>query len=155
MRSLIDHEARKQLAALARRLAAGAITNYQFENECPDSKEYAIHDIFFYGLWPFYDDLFEHKLVGKWALSREGRTWVARIVLFLHSGLAYRYPRRTGFSQVPVMLLSLATLGWFGRFWRRRLWRGGDKSIWPFYSRSEYEAALQNPMFMGSQGHDI
>ena len=65
MSRFIDHVARKQLAALARRLAAGAITNYQFENECPDSKEYAIHDIFFYGLWPFYDDLFEHKLVGK------------------------------------------------------------------------------------------
>jgi hypothetical protein len=50
------------------------------------------------------------------------------------------------------MLLSLATFGLFGRFWH---WRGGDKSIWPFYSRSEYETALQNPMFMGSQGHDI
>lgn len=148
MSTLIDHGARKHLAALARRLAAGAITNDQFEDECPDSKESAVHDIYFYGLWPLYDDFVEHKLVGKWALSREGRTWVARIVLFLHSGLPYRYPRVTGFAQVPVMLLSLATLGWFGRFWRRRLWRGADESVWPFYSRSEYEAALQNPVFM-------
>ena len=84
----------------------------------------------------------------KWALSREGRTWVARIVLFLRSGLPYRYPRVTGFAQVPVLLLSLVTLGWFGRFLRRRLWRGGDESIWPFYSRSEYETALQHPVFL-------
>ena len=144
----IDHGARKHLAALARRLASGAITNEQFESQCPDSNEAAVHDIYFYGLWPLYDDFIEHKLIGKWALSREGRTWVARIVLLLRSGLPYRYPRVTGFAQVPVLLLSLVTLGWFGRFLRRRLWRGGDESIWPFYSRSEYETALQHPVFL-------
>lgn len=144
----IDDGARKYLAALARRLAAGAITNEQFESECPDSKESAVHDIYFYGLWPLYDDFVEHKLIGKWALTREGRTWVARIVLFLRSGLPYRYPRVTGLALIPMALLSLVTLGWFGRFWRHRQWRGGEQSVWPFYSRSEYEAALQHPVFL-------
>jgi len=133
---------------LARRLASGRISNEQFEDEQIRSKEAALHDIYFYGLWPLYDDFTEHKLVGRWALSREGRTWVARIVLFLHSGLPYRYPRITGIAQLPVLLFSLATLGWFGRYWRRRQWRGGDESVWPFYSRGEYEAALQTPPFL-------
>ena len=75
----IDHRPRKHLAALARRLASGAKTNEQFESQCPDSKEAAVHDIYFYGLWPLYDDFIEHKLIGKWALTREGRTWVARM----------------------------------------------------------------------------
>ena len=112
MNAVIDDEARKHLARLARRLASGSITNEEFENRQRQSKEPALHDIYFYGLWPLYDDFVEHKLVGRWALTREGRAWVARIVLFLHSGLPYRYPRVTGLSQVPVMLLSLVTLGW-------------------------------------------
>jgi hypothetical protein len=148
MNLTIDYGTRRHLAVLARRLAAGTISNEQFENECPSSKEAALHDIYFYGLWPLYDDFVEHKLVGRWALTRVGRTWVARIVLFLRSGQPYRYPRTTGLLQMPVILLSLITLGWFGRFWRRRQWRGAEESLWPFYSRSEYEAALQNPVFL-------
>jgi hypothetical protein len=150
MNNFIDHNARKHLAGLARRLAAGSITNEQFENERPNGKETALHDIYFYGLWPLYDDFVEHKLVGRWALTREGRTWVARIVLFLHSGFPYRYTRETGISlsHLLVFLLSLVTLGWFGRFWHRRQWRSGDETVWPFFSRSEYEAALQHPIFL-------
>lgn len=148
MNESIDHNARKLLAALARRLAAGGITNEQFEEDRPSCKEAALQDIYFYGLWPLYDDFIEHKLIGRWSLTREGRTWVARIVLFLHSGLPYLYPRTTGIALLPVVLLSLATFGWFGRHWRRRQWRGGDESVWPFYSRSEYEAALKHPIFL-------
>jgi hypothetical protein len=156
MNAVIDNEARRHLAALARRLAAGGITNEQFEDRQRRSKEHALHDIYFYGLWPLYDDFVEHKLVGKWALTPEGRTWVARIVLFLHSGLPYQYPRVTGLSQIPVMLLSLVTLGWFGRYWRRRQWRNGDESVWPFFSRGEYEVALQNPPFLrGNAQHRV
>ena len=156
MNAVIDNEARKHLAALARRLAAGGITNDQFEDRQRSSKEPALHDIYFYGLWPLYDDFVEHKLVGRWALTREGRTWVTRIVLFLHSGLPYRYPRVTGLSQIPVMLLSFITLGWFGRYWRRRQWHSGDDSVWPFFNRGDYEAALQNPPFLsGNAQHRV
>lgn len=107
MSTFIDHGARKHLAALARRLAAGAITNEQFESECPDSKESAVHDICFYGLWPLYDDFIEHKLVGKWALTREGRTFGLPVSFYFFTLLPYRYPRVTGFAQVPVILLQL------------------------------------------------
>lgn len=148
MNKLLDHRARKNLATLARRLAVGSITNEQFEEKRPSSHEAALHDIYVHGLWPLYDDLVEHKLVGHWALTHEGRTRVARIVLFLHSDLPYRYPRLTGIEQLPVVFLSLATLGWFGKYWRRRQWRGSDDSVWPFFSRSEYEAALQHPAFL-------
>lgn len=150
MNKSIDHTARKQLAQLARALAAGAITNDQFEREFPKSHESALKDIHFYGLWPLYDDFLEHRLVGKWAPNREARTWVARVVLLLHSGLPYRYPLLGVPAQVPVLLLSIATLGCFGRVWRRRAWRGADESVWPFYSRKEYENSLQRPFFMRS-----
>lgn len=148
MNESIDHVARKQLATLARRLAAGSITNEQFEESLPGSRDAALHDIYFNALWPLYDDFEEHKLVGRWALTREQRTCVARIVLFLQSGLPYRYPRITGIAQLPVILLSLASLGRFGRYWRRHQWRDADISLWPFHSRGEYEAALQRPAFL-------
>ena len=148
MNSPINHQARLHLARLARRLATGAITNEQFENQRPRSQESTLHDIYFRGLWPLYDDFIEHRLVGKWALDREERTQVARILLFLRSGLPYRYPRITGLAQIPVILLSLVTLGWFGRFWHRRSWRGGDESVWPFYTRNEYDAARRYPVFL-------
>lgn len=144
----VDHGARKRLAILTRRLAAGRISNVQFEKALPAGREVALRDIFLHGLWPLYDDLSEHRLIEPWALTREGRARVARIVLFLHSGLPYRYPRIAGVSQLPVLVASLGTLGWFGRYWRRRQWRGGDESVWPFHSRGEYEEALRHPVFL-------
>jgi len=84
---------------LARRLAIGRITNEEFEDRRPTSKDVALFEVYFYGLWPLYDDFAEHKLLGRWALTQEGRAWVARIVLFLRSGFPYRYPRVTGTSR--------------------------------------------------------
>jgi hypothetical protein len=144
----IDHEARRRLAELSRHLASGLITNDEFVNEVRFGKEPALHDVHFYGLWPLYDDLTTHRLKDKWALTAEGRAWVARIILFLRSGMPYRYPIATGLRAIPVMLLSLVTLGWFGKVWLRRQRRGGDESVWPFYSRADYEAALRNPIYL-------
>ncbi|MDS4039548.1 MAG: hypothetical protein RKP20_00005 [Candidatus Competibacter sp.] len=153
MEAMIDHEGRKRLAELTRRLAVGRITNEEFESQRPNSKEIALFEVYFYGLWPLYDDFVEHKLIGRWALTPEGRAWVARIVLFLRSGLPYCYPRLTGLAQLPVLLCSLATLGWVGRLWRRRQWKDGDESVWPFFSRSEYDEARRNPVYL-SGGKD-
>ena len=145
----VDPVARTQLAELARQLAVGRICNDQFEGALPQSTEKALHDIWFSGLWPLYDDFYEHKLIEKHKLTKEGREWVARIVLFLRSGLPYRWPRNTGIRSLPVGLLSLVTLGWFGRFWRRRT--GGEEAVWPFFTRNEYENAKSSPVYFG--GH--
>lgn len=148
MNASIDDGARKQLALLARRLASGRVTNDDFEDALPSFREAALHDIYFYGLWPLYDDFIQHKLVGRWALTKDGKVFVARIVLFLHSDLPYRYQRITGVAAIPFMLLSMLTFGWFGRVWRRRQWANGDESVWPFFSRSEFEAVCQRPVFL-------
>lgn len=145
----VDSEARLKFAELARQLAVGHISNDQFEDALPQSAEKALNDIWFGGLWPLYDDFYEHKLVEKHKLTPEGREWVARIVLFLRSGLPYRWPRRTGLVSVPVGLASLVTLGWFGRFWNRRT--GGDEAVWPFFARDEYENAKKSPVYLA--GH--
>jgi hypothetical protein len=147
----IDHDARRSLAELARHLAAGRITNDDFEERRPLSAERALEDVYFYGLWPLYDDFITHRLIGRWALTDEGRTWVARIVLFLRSDEPYRYPRARGIAALPALLLSFLTLGWFGRLWLRHKWRNGDQAVWPFYTRDEYERALRNPTYLASK----
>jgi hypothetical protein len=151
MNAVVDSNARRSLAELARHLASGRITNDDFEDRRPSSSEPALHDIYFYGLWPLYDDLVTHRLVGARALTREGRAWVARIVLFLRSAEPYRYPRPSRLTAIPVLLLSLVTMGWFGRVWLRHQWRHGDQSVWPFYSREEYERALANPVYLNGR----
>lgn len=143
----IDMTARRQLALLARQLAAGAISNDGFERQCPVSRDPAVSAIAYHGLWPLYNDFYEHRLEGRWGLGAEDRQRVARMVLFLRSGCAYRYPEVRGWAWVPHLLLSLMTLGWFSGYWRRRLWAGADESVWPFFSRCEYEAALRKPVF--------
>lgn len=149
---MIDRLARTKMAELSRQLAIGRITNYQFEEALLRNKEVGLHEVFFNGLWPLYDDLQEHKLSDKRALTKEGREWVARIILFLKSGQPYRYPRTTGIRLLPVllpvMLFSMLTLGWFGRKWRRMLWRKGDESVWPFFSVEEYQQALNRPTYL-------
>lgn len=151
MSTVVDSDARRSLADLARHLASGRITNDDFEDRRPIGSDPALHDVYFYGLWPLYDDFVKHRLVGNSALTREGRVWVARIVLFLRSGEPYRYPRASRLVAFPVLLLSLATLGWFGRLWLRHQWRHGDQSVWPFYSREEYERALKNPVYLNGR----
>jgi hypothetical protein len=147
----IDHEARKRLAELARWLAVARISNEEFAERWRSGSERALHDVFFYGLWPLYDDFTEHRLLGRWALTPEARKRVARIVLFLRSGQPYRYKLATGVSSLPALLLSVVTLGWFGRVWLRRRWKGGNESVWPFFSREEYAEALCRPVYLS--GH--
>jgi len=148
MNALVDSGARKKLALLARRLAAGRISNRDFERALPTSREAALHDIYVYGLWPLYDDITEHKLLQRCALTREGKTFVARVVLFLRSETPYRYPRLSGMGAIPILVLSILSFGWFGRMWRRHRWAGGDESVWPFFSRAEFEAACQHPPYL-------
>lgn len=151
MNNKIDREARRRLAELSRHLAAGLITNDEFVDSVPTATERALHDIHFYGIWPLYDDLITHRMRGKWRLSPEGRAWVSRIILFLRSDLPYRYPIATGLRAVPVMLVSLLTLGWFGKYWLHRQRSGGDESVWPFFTREEYELAKAKPVYLNGR----
>jgi hypothetical protein len=144
----IDTNARRRLAELARHLAAGRITNFEFDDAVPRSSERAIHHIYNYGLWPFYDDLIRHRLIGKWALTPEGRSWVARIILFLRSNQPYRYYHPTLSGRLLMLPLTILTLGLSDHLWRRFQWRNAETSVWPFYTREEFEVALRTPVYL-------
>jgi hypothetical protein len=144
----IDITARRKSAALFRHFAAGQLTNYQLEESQPESFELGLNAIFFYGIWPLYDDLHEHKLTGRHRLTPEDRDHIARIILFLHTSLPYRWPVGTGWRGIADWLVTFLTLGIYRPMRRRIRESGGDKSVWPFFTRAEYDSALQHPPFL-------
>jgi hypothetical protein len=148
----IDSVARRKAAEVYRHFAAGLLTNDQMEDSLPRSTEPGLHDIFFCGIWPLYDDLHEHKLTGGYHLTQEGREHVGRIIMFLHSQFPYRWPIRTGpkaFCRLLIAIpIGLLTLGLYRPLRRRFRNCGGDESVWPFFTRTEYETALQHPRFL-------
>jgi hypothetical protein len=73
---------------------------------------------------------------------------VARIILFLHSPLPYRWPIIRGWRGLLDMLVAVLTLGIFHPGRRRFLASGGTEEVWPFFSRKKYESALRRPPFL-------
>jgi hypothetical protein len=149
----IDITARRKAAEVYRHFAIGKLTNDQMEGSLPESFERGFHDIFFHGIWPLYDDLHEHKLTGQHRLTPEGRDHVARIILFLHSTHPYRWPIKAGFRGIGGGLVAILTLGIYRPARRAIRESGGDESVWPFFTRDEYESALKHPPFLHATKH--
>jgi len=144
---MIDRVARDSLAEKLRQLASGAITNFRFEEEYRRSKnDPAVHQIAECLAWPYYNDTFEHRLDGDYALLDGHRKDFARAVLFLKCDFEYQWPKRSGLA------------GWSGRI--RRLFGMplsspkrdmGEVRFWPFWSELEYREALtQHPYLAGA-----
>lgn len=92
---MVEEIWRKQLAEEIRHLAAGQMTNDEFEERTygllKKSKDPALREIW-EGAWGLYDDLHEHKLRGKYAVKKEHRHEIARWIVFLYSGFEYEWP---------------------------------------------------------------
>ena len=161
----VDPAARRKFAEAIRHLACGQITNDEFLRRGMTTKDKAIGEIAIWGVWPFYDDLFTHKLEGRWALSNEGKAFMARIILFLRSDQPYRGPLRTGLKWSMLWLVTPVVIGWqtdllevgvvaaVGLLWLRCLWNGYRHrkergEYWPFCSQADYETALAKPVYL-------
>lgn len=142
---MVDRDSRDRLAELIRSLAAGNITNDQFEDALPASEDRAILEVYSNGAWLLYNDTHEHKLKDKYALTKNDKHLVARWVLFLKSDYEYQWPSIT----VIERLLSIVTLGW----WRGKLqakWRAvGDTNFWPFLGEAQFECAKRETGYLG------
>lgn len=146
---MIDRKARDILAENFRHLITGQITNDVFEDRLLKSSDAGACEVFWNGAWPLYDDLHEHKLTGEWAIAAEGKPIAARYVLFLKTDLEYEWPRKTGMKEVPWTFLGFLTLGLSTMIRNKIKTRGekGDKSVWPFFRRSDYEKTLKRPPY--------
>src|SRR3546814_19589155 len=88
----VDQQARKKLAESTRWLVGARITNYQFDDAVPKSKDPAIREISGHFLWPISCYLREHSLGGPAKLSPHQRDNTAPCMLILKSRLACPRP---------------------------------------------------------------
>lgn len=157
---MIDRRRRDAMAELLRHFVAGRLTNDEFEERLDvtlndprpvrrweDAALWAIRS----RAWFLYDDLRTHRMKGEWAPSREGRSELARWVLFLYSDSEYEWPIRD-FISLSSCLMNLLTLGLaqviLSRLLRQRHKAMGDWDVWPFVRRSDYEKALEHPRLL-------
>ncbi|WP_428740105.1 hypothetical protein, partial [Sulfurimonas sp.] len=108
---MVDLSTRTEFAEQIRHLVSGQISNDEFEDRLPESKDKAIREIFWNGVWGLYDDLKEHKLRGPFRIDKKYRGDIARWILFLKSDLEYEWPPYPPKPQIINILLSIATLG--------------------------------------------
>ncbi len=140
---MIDTKARKEAAEVARHFASGQITNFDFENKIPNSKDpavWAVQDTF----WCLYDDFKEHKINEGWEMPKQIKTMMARWVMFLYSDEEYRWPK------ISCPGLRPFEYGFFGRLFKRHLAQesfliAGEYSVWPFIDNESYENARNTP----------
>jgi hypothetical protein len=135
---MIDRESRTQLAELIRHLAAGRITNDEFEDRLSlQSADPAVWGVFSCGAWCLYSDLWQYRLTGKSRLPKEARREVARWILFLKTDLEYEWPRLGRFRNLLLLVGNLFTIGLLSVAYRKYFRRFGDWDVWPFLRRSD------------------
>ena len=146
---MIDRVSRDKLATALRQYVSGRITNDDLDGivvDWRDSGAVAVKE----RAWCLYDDLHDHKAVGKYHLDRAARDEIARWIVFLHSNVEYTWPRYS-FDQIINWPMKLLTLGWWEKN-RERIFEqfkaAGDYSVWPFVTKEDFETALENPRYL-------
>jgi hypothetical protein len=139
---------RHRLREALRHLLSGQITNFDFdERTCFQSRDRAVREIAS-AVWGLYDDLREHRLVGGDKPTATQKDAATRCILFLQTELAWEWPVPSAAQIAASLLLDVATLGALRARRRRRYESAGDFSVWPFFRRADYEAALRNPRLL-------
>ena len=146
---MIDRASRNALAEAIRALAAGVISNFEFEKRVPlQSPDPAIDALFSGGAWFLYSDLSEYRLIDKHRLPRAATSEIARWVLFLRTDLPYEWPTIAGPRRILMGVLGVTTLGFSSWLYRRSFRRLGDFEVWPFVRRSDFNEALACPAYL-------
>jgi hypothetical protein len=148
---MIDRQARSRFAEAIRALVAGRISNDEFDSRMPtlatgDAAVVAIHEA---GVWPLYSDLHEHRLVGKYALSPQDKSTLARSILFLRTDLPYEWPRLGAVRSIALGLANVITFGKARQKYIERMHAHGCVVAWPFRRQADLDAARRGSGYLG------
>ncbi len=146
----IDRTARDLAAQSLRGLISGRLTNDDFEDFFPISRDPAIEAVWSTA-WCLYSDMRSYALNGAHALHPATRREALRWLLFLDSDLPYMWPERShpGMADPRDVHKQVSFFG--GRARARRFFSAGDYAVWPFVSRSDYKRALRHPRRLGGR----
>ncbi|WP_292657881.1 hypothetical protein [Nitratifractor sp.] len=139
---MIDRISRDKLAETLRQYVSGRVTNDALDNleiNTKDDGVIAIKD----AAWFLYDDLYQHKAIGKHRIEKDNRHEVSKWIIFLQSDEEYLWPRPTTFQK----LFSILTLG----FYKVNNSNKGEKEAWPFFTMESLENALKKPKLLNGE----
>jgi len=137
---MVDRNLRDAAAAVLEDFVDGRITNVEFEQRFPASKDDPALLAIRTESWFYYSDLSEHTLTGKRSLSREQGALLERCALFLKTALEFQWPLpKYGLKYGLIRLLGF---GWLLKRREKKEMSMGDVDVWPFLKRSDYERAL-------------
>ncbi|MBK8096749.1 MAG: hypothetical protein IPK26_06560 [Planctomycetes bacterium] len=146
---MVDRDSRRACAQLLRRLMRGEMEGEEFEFAVDQlgSADPGIRAIKTQA-WACYSD---YSPVER-SVARAVRPEIARSILFLRSDAEYLWPPYpSGDFPIYNWLFNILTLGCWERRKANRLreWQDhGDFAVWPFHSRSEFDAACVRPRFL-------
>jgi hypothetical protein len=131
---MVDRESRTRACELIGKFADGALTNDEFDDQYPESKDRGVQ-VVLERLWFFWDDLKTHRLEGAYQLDAESKKLLNRCTQFLATDLEYAGPAIGG------TLFSGIKKTWKGLFGEAALAESeGDVNApwWPFTSEEQY-----------------
>lgn len=131
--AVVDKPKRLEAAKLIEDFLACRITNFQYDNHYPHSRDDPALLAIYSMLWFAYCDIDEHRMNGEHALSLEGRRLAEQSVLFLKTDNEYHGPKNFVSFSAP-----------FKRIWywlQRRRPPDPIGPAWPFEDADQLEAA--------------
>ena len=143
---------RNILAENLRHYLSGTITNFEFMERIKpiswteDKGVRAIENQF----WFCYDDLREHKNIGKNKLTDETENHIKRFILFLKSNNEYEW-KDPKFPNPFKWLLNLFTFGIYIKKDNEIEMIDveiGNENVWPFFRETELKKEISEPKYM-------
>lgn len=157
---MVDRKARDQMGFLLRRLAAGRISEIEFDD--------ALEMLPLSGQDRVIDAIFEESF----SVESASRHDVARWILFLQSEAEYLWPGMDGMIN-PFYIIGAVASAWICGYgfhapivgWAlaiaeilvgvrqtdRRHKPGGDITVWPFHRQQDFEEAKQYPRLLAGK----
>ncbi len=143
---MIDRQARRELALLSRRFLAGRITNQEFDDKgdalALEAEDEAIFRIF-YEIWLLYDDFRIQRFGTEIIFGKPERRVIARWILFLQNELEFEW--RDQPLRHKLQRILAARCRWISA---PEPFPQGDKEVWPFFRRVDFEQALSHPKLL-------
>jgi len=140
---MIDRISRDKLAETLRQYTSGRITNDTLDDLKINNEDYGVLAVK-EASWFLYDDLYQHKAVGKNSIDKDNRHEVSKWIIFLQSDEEYLWPRPSIIQKIS----SILTLG----LYKLKTLSNEEKEAWPFYTNESLENALKKPkLFSGKR----
>ena len=146
---------RNLLAENLRYYIMGTITNFEFINRMKPiyrTKDKGVR-IIESEFWFCYDDLKEHRNIGKYKLSEETEKHIKRSILFLKSNNEYEW-KDPKFPNPINWILNLISLRVYPKNSKEKEVENielGDESVWPFFRKTEFDYEINNPIFLNKK----